>query len=126
MSFTQQLDKIILETENQIRAIVRATALAIDQAVVLATPVKTGRARSNWLVGLDSPRTEIVDRTNPQLSLDDALKQISQYQLGQSIFLSNNLPYIRRLNEGWSKQAPANFIEKAVEAGVQTVRQARF
>ena len=29
-------------------------------------------------------------------------------------FITNNLPYIKRLNEGWSKQAPAHFIEQVI------------
>ena len=33
-------------------------------------------------------------------------------------FISNNVPYIRRLNDGHSKQAPVGFIQRAVRKAV--------
>lgn len=36
---------------------------------------------------------------------------------GQDIHLTNNLPYIKPLNEGSSHQAPAGFVEVAIENG---------
>lgn len=34
---------------------------------------------------------------------------------GDTLYLANSTPYIKRLNEGWSKQAPARFVEMTVE-----------
>jgi len=118
--------------------LVRRCALAADQALVVSTPVDTGRARSNWLVSLDqpvtSPREEYFPGAegstggpNAQAAIDQGRRVIETYDgdsPGASIYIANNLPYIGRLNEGWSAQAPAGFVEQAVMLGIEAVRTA--
>ena len=36
--------------------------------------------------------------------------------------ITNNLPYINRLNNGHSKQSPANFVEKAIALAIQEAK----
>lgn len=111
MSFKADMDRAyknkVVDTQEKR---VRATALAILADLTLQTPVDTGRARANWLPSFGSPRTTTVEA-------DGGISQINfgGWKLGTSIFISNNLPYIRRLNEGWSKQAPASFVDKIVQ-----------
>lgn len=50
-----------------------------------ATPVDTGRARNGW-----------------------------QLQLGQDPTIENQVPYVGKLNDGHSKQAPKMFIEAEI------------
>lgn len=118
-------------------AIVRKCALAVDGAVVLGTPVDTGRARSNWQVNLDAPAAGTRDAyvpgkegstkgPNAQAAIDQGSSVISRYKGGQVIHITNNLAYIGRLNEGWSAQAPAGFVEAAVLSGVAQIRGARI
>lgn len=112
---------------------VRASAIVIDREVVMTTPVDTGRARSNWLVSLGSPKSGTREPyapgdsgnsgpANAALQMQDAAATIGQYRIGQTIFITNNLPYIQRLNDGWSAQAPAGFVEQAVQAGRDYLR----
>ena len=101
---------------------VRATALAIDAAVVTASPVDTGRFRANWLPSVGVERFDVVDVGHAE----DTSGAIAGYQIGDVIYLQNNLPYARRLNQGHSAQAPAAFVERAVRAGEQVVRQSRL
>lgn len=118
---------------------VRMTALAVDQAVVLATPVDKGRARSNWLAELDAPARTTVEAyapgeagstasANTAAAIAQAQATIALYDgdRNRAIAISNNLPYIMPLNSGSSRQAPAGFIEKAVQAGVSQVKGARL
>ena len=109
----------------------RQTVLVIDQAVVLGTPVDTGRARSNWIVGT-GPSTKAIDAYVPGKSASTAAANV-QAAINQArnfldatdasvIYISNNLDYIQHLNEGSSAQAPAGFIEAAVQAGITFVR----
>lgn len=118
---------------------VRRAALAADQAVVLATPVDKGRARSNWLVELDAPRRDTIDPyvpgeggstggANASAALAQGAAVIGGYDGDRhtAIAISNNLPYIGRLNAGSSRQAPAGFVEKAVQAAVKQVEGARL
>lgn len=117
---------------------VRRVALAADQAVVVSTPVDTGRARSNWIVALgdaaDSPieaYTPGEDRSTEAANTQAALAQgeavIRGYMGGQgtSIHITNNLPYIQKLNDGSSAQAPANFVETAVQQAVAAMTRGR-
>ena len=104
----------------------RQTALQIDATLVGppqegGTPVDTGRARANWLVSLGTPRTETVEvggRPDPGRVVAPRVPQ-------QAIFIANNLPYIRRLNEGSSTQAPASFVEMAVAEGERIIRKGK-
>jgi len=111
MSFKSDMDKAYQKkvVQNQER-VVRATSLLIFTDLTLQTPVRTGRARANWLTSLFKPRTETVDASAGIATFD-----ISGYKLGVSIFIANNLPYIRRLNAGWSKQAPSMFVDAIVQ-----------
>lgn len=103
--------------------LVRRCALATDAAVVIATPVDTGRARSNWQVELGQAAQGVVDVPDKsgQSAISQGKRVIDTYKSGTSINLTNNLPYIERLNDGWSAQAPAGFVEKAVQVGVNAV-----
>lgn len=111
---------------------VRKVALAIDATVVMATPVDEGRARSNWQVAVDAAPTGTVEAYSPgkegstgganaREAIAQAERAIAQYVGGKptsAIHITNNLPYIRRLNDGWSAQAPAAFVERAVQVGL--------
>jgi len=116
----------------------RTAALAIDQALVLGTPVDTGTARSNWVVSLDgsyenireaySPLEggDISETENAQAAIAQGQAVIAQAKSEQEIHLTNNLPYIVPLNEGHSAQVPAAFVEEAVNAGVIAARRTRI
>lgn len=118
--------------------IVRKTALAIDQAVVLATPVDTGRARANWLVSVDAPKLDEIPPyaegkegstagPNAQGAIDQGQAAIAEFGPdNKSIHITNNVPYIGALNEGSSAQAPANFIQQAIDAGIAVVQRAEI
>lgn len=113
--------------EENAAAIVRKCGLAVDATVVIATPVDSGRARGNWQVQLNGPASgtlEVTDKTGAG-AIAQGQAAIAGHQPGGSIHITNNLPYIGRLNEGWSAQAPAGFVQKAVLAGLAAVRGAR-
>ena len=84
------------------------------QRVVVETPIDTSAARQNWRVGVDSVNT-LVDENETDGSGQGAIsKGIATIQagggLGKVVYISNSLRYIERLNNGWSMQAPANFV----------------
>lgn len=119
---------------------VRRVALAVDAAVVLATPVDTGRARANWQVQVNSPVTSTrapyaagssgsAGAANAQAAIEQGKAAVAAYRGGvidARIHITNNLPYIGRLNEGSSAQAPAAFVQHAVAVGVQAVLSSRL
>lgn len=122
----KRADKIP-EAANRIK---RRVALTVDQAIVLATPVDTGRARSNWLVAIDRAPVDVVDPPGSPgeaatKALDDGRAVIGRSKSEQTIHITNNLPYISKLNAGSSQQAPAMFVEEAITKGVREVSRSK-
>lgn len=123
-----------LQLKDGVDKIVRTAAIQIDQAVVIATPVDTGRARSNWIASIGSPTGDTRgpfspgsklgtgESANLAASLAAARLVIDSRRFNQSIFISNNLNYIGDLNNGSSRQAPRNFVRAGVQAGTHAVR----
>lgn len=129
--FSQRIRNIAGQINTNSDRVTRQCALAVDGSVVIATPVDTGRARANWIVNIDGPSTTIVQEPaspaqGARQALDQGRATIATYQKGQAIHITNNLPYIGRLNDGYSAQAPENFVLEAVNAGIQTLRNARL
>ena len=105
---------------NTLRVVKRA-AIAADQTAVLKTPVDTGRARANWLVSFGAPDVRQV--TSPgkakaaREAVDKGRNKILGYRLGRGgIFITNSVPYITRLDNGSSAQAPSGMSVAAVKA----------
>lgn len=89
------------------------------------TPVDTTQALSNWQVTLDRPAQTFIDAYVPgyggytsnasaAATVWEANIALDAKKLGQKIYVTNNAPYIRKLNSGSSKQAPAGFVEAAL------------
>lgn len=116
--------------------VVRKCALAIDSAVVLATPVDTGRARANWQVSCNTPIT--TDRepyshgaegstggANARAAIEQGKHAVASYKGGTAeaaIYIANNLSYIGKLNNGSSKQMPAGFVERSILIGTDAIK----
>lgn len=96
----------------------KALILEIDKELRKRTPVDTGNARANWVPSVGSPAPN-GDRAAGSAA-------VLAYQLEQGpLFVSNGVPYIRQLNNGHSKQAPALFVEAAVDEALARV-QAKY
>lgn len=135
-TFESRMAKLAKNLRENAKVITRKAALAVDTAVVLATPVDTGRARANWQVRLAEPAQGLVDSfpegkegstggPAAQAAIAQGKAVIEGFQGGTSIHVTNNLPYIGKLNDGWSAQAPAGFVQKAILKGVAAVKGAR-
>ena len=136
-SFNARMNKRANALEIGVNALVKRVALTADQTVVLATPVDTGRARSNWITSINRPSSQTIEpyvpgdklgigeTANAQAAIDQARTVIETRKSGQSIHITNNLEYIGELNDGSSRQAPANFVGKAVLAAISAVKSTR-
>ena len=84
------------------------------QRVVVATPVDTGQARGNWRVNVgsvDTSTTEATDRSG-QGTISKGIATIQAGGgIGKVVNISNGIRYIARLNDGYSMQAPKNFVQ---------------
>lgn len=92
------------------------------------TPVDTSTAVSNWQIGLDRPiintlpayfpgKDGLTAQASREAAWRAALSILALKKEGQAVYLGNALPYIRKLNDGSSTQAPAGFIERAELVG---------
>jgi hypothetical protein len=127
-SFAARMKTLGKAVQTNSQAAIIRTAAAVNQAVIIATPVDTGRARNNWQVDLgQAPTSELEpeDRSG-QAAISRNNETIQARQPGQDIYISNNVQYIQRLNDGWSAQAPENFVEKAVQVGIQHIKEAKL
>lgn len=98
----------------------KALVMEAHRRVVLRTPVDTGRARANWMLSTGSP-SKLVREAEPggsaatQMALDDALEFVKTLDVDDVAYIVNNLPYIERLENGWSDQAPEGMVSVTVE-----------
>lgn len=85
------------------------------------TPVDTGWARANWVPSIGDP----VDHEVGSREAVDASAQTAgegklpgyRLQMGK-IWITNNVPYITRLNAGSSPQAEPGFVERNITEAI--------
>lgn len=117
-------------TEEAVKAYSSALLSSLNHDV---TPYLSGQARANWQVTMNAPasnfielreavRNQVYDVADVGDALDHGLSTIQTFQSGDTLYITNNAPYIVNLNQGSSKQAPAGFVESAIQAA-SSVRQ---
>jgi hypothetical protein len=124
--FALQLDAFAKKAGRNADQVVRKVGLQIATGIVMRTPVDTGRARSTWNTSIGSADykvTESFDKAGAA-SIAKAAATLSGFKCGPSIWISNGLPYIGRLEQGWSKQAPAGMVAVTVREFQGLVRKA--
>ncbi len=92
-----------------------------NQGSVTGTPIDTGWARNNWVPRIGAPFEGTVgdpgSADGSQQSAGQA--QVLGYRVAQGkVFVSNNVPYIERLNEGSSPMQAAGFVQRAIRKAV--------
>src|SRR3974390_1196505 len=137
-AFRKRIDDLAETVKRRGPEIKRKLAATCLQTVVFATPVGNmalwnkhsretarpgyvgGRARHNWQVSTGEALTGTLDDVDAEGSetINAGQDAIDNSGDGEAIHIVNNLPYIVPLNEGHSKQAPAGFVEQAVQAAV--------
>ena len=114
--FDRAVEKIDLEVAKAATTLQRKLVLKIATLLILATPVRTGAARSNWNTSIGVANfsvTDVVD-TNGNKARQKAIAVSKSVKPGDVAYITNALPYIGKLNDGHSKQQPAGFIERSV------------
>lgn len=87
------------------------------------TPVDTGHARANWIPSVGVANTTEAPG-NSNAAYQAGVAQVASYKLGQgALWVSNVVSYITRLNYGSSTQAPALFVEAAIDRALTTIQQ---
>lgn len=87
-------DRLLRELQQEIEQFQRSVATTFKSEVVPRTPIDTGRARAGW----------------------------KQRQLGRQQIIENQVPYIERLERGYSRQAPRGFVKQAMTATINKTK----
>jgi hypothetical protein len=128
MSFSMDLRRFQKKTLDRVDAVWRTVIIKLYSAVILDTPVLTGRLRGNWQVSIGSPVTTITGRTD--MSGAAVVREVEAIA-GRSgamdvVIMRNNLPYAYRIEyEGWSHtKAPEGMVRRNVTRFTRLMNQA--
>lgn len=125
-TFTLGLNDFIRKTNANADQVVRQSTMSLLSGVVRRSPVDTGRFRGNWQVAIAQPATGQLSRDDKSGSatVQAGLSVVAGAKAGGVIWITNNLPYARRLENGWSDQAPAGMVRLTVNEYRRYVDQA--
>lgn len=125
-SFADQMRAFAEKTHVKLETVVKKTAIQLMDGVVLRSPVRSGRFRSNWMVGIGYQVATTVETMDPTGDASRARvgPAMATWKPGVSIFLTSNLPYAKRIEYGWSDQAPGGVVRLTVQDFRDYVRKA--
>lgn len=85
------------------------------------TPIRTGRAAASWNAALNTPNlhAKTSSYNNPDRAPYDGQINLKGARGVDIVYVTNNVPYIERLNSGSSKKVPAGFVEAATYSVIQ-------
>jgi len=116
-SFTLDLSRFRIKTEEQMSKVVRKICLELFTLVVRRSPVDTGRFRANNQISLNSLPTDAVLAFDKQGGMTIAREsgKTAAYKFGDTVFIYNNVAYALALEYGHSQQAPAGVYRVSVQ-----------
>lgn len=128
LDLANRMDKLSKEVGKVANDAAIQVALTIVGELAFKTPVDTSKALSSWFVTLGSPSNSVgkahysgefgsTKNMSATETLAQARKVLANKKAGQTIYITNNQPYIKRLNAGYSEQQAAGFVERAVMVG---------
>ncbi len=143
VQFSRNIRKRGSQIENSATRMVKAASARALKSLVKNTPVDKGVARSNWRVGIGASTRSVIRAYAPgrHLGIGESLNATAAIKAGMlrinsikgtsqglktAIYITNSTPYIERLNNGYSGQAPAGFIQIALLEARAEVRGFRI
>lgn len=114
MSFALDVKRFAEKAKKNPEIVMRQVSMKLFSAIILGSPVDTGRFRNNWFASGATPSRETTPYTGKQgtAAISRVSKVITEARgYGWTeLTLTNNLPYAQRLEYGWSKQAPQGVV----------------
>jgi hypothetical protein len=116
MSFTLDVKKFADGFIDGAEVAVRGTTIKLWSAIILMTPVAEGRARSSWFATGQQPSTKVSTTTDKKgdTTVSNAERVVMSLKGYETFTLTSNLPYIERLEMGWSDQSPTGMVRVSV------------
>lgn len=116
--------RVIVQNEQMRRAIITE----LFGSVIKDTPVDTGRARANWQTEINSPKTNELntnDKTGAGVKAE-VIAKANASRWGDALHLTNNLPYIFKLEYGGYPNPPRLSTGKTVNGFSKQAPQGMF
>lgn len=107
------LDKLAEKLHADLETTTRKATLQVFRAVIRPAPVDTGRFRANMNVSYGAPDTTVTDSTD-QTRAEREVEKVMTLPVGGVVYLSNSLPYARKLEYGEYPNPPKNPTGKTV------------
>jgi hypothetical protein len=115
-SFNENILEFIAGVEEEAVQETMEVATGLFGELVIKTPVDQGIARSNWHLSRNRPIKRFSKKVlGEQAVIDRGLAKLDKLKLGNKIYFTNNTSYIRKLEEGGSRQRPNGWVKVAVE-----------
>jgi hypothetical protein len=139
-ALTKRFAALAENIDTQVGIMLVLISTAVHVAVVVATPVDTGRARTGWTLSIGSADFYIPpEDTYPNMQsgaahatatrdADTILRPLLTRgaDVYTVVFDTNSVPYIEELNAGSSRQAPSDYVARAVTVVAQMFRSGMF
>ena len=133
-SLADRLDRLADGLDDEVKDAKVDTAMAVVGYLAQITPVDTSRAISNWQGSVGTPSAPQRGPHSPGLrgstkgasvaaTIAAARAVFEAAPPNADLFISNDLPYIRPLDAGSSKQHPGGFVAKSVLVGRSILRR---
>lgn len=139
--FSRAVERFAQQAPEDAERITRAAIIQLWNSVITSTPVGNadlwkgdappgyvgGRLRGNWFATIGRASTETTDSTSRKGSAaSSAALAVDRAPKGRDIqfWLTNNLPYAERVENGWSSQAPRGMVKKNVRRWTRIIKRA--
>ncbi len=107
-TFSLDLSKFAEKAVGNADKVVKKACFDIGSDIQKATPIDTGRAKTGWQWQVGSIT---AFKPPPGQYANPAAPVIPSFNLGDTLYLANNVEYIKVLEDGWSKQAPSGMVK---------------
>ena len=148
-TFSLDISKFAELTEKKARQVIGASFFGLSSDIIESTPVDSGRARNNWLPSINKPDSTSFLAKGKRMVKNKArlTETANKFELGDTLFLTNNLDYIRDLEfglypspsrtgktfGGYSTQAPQGMVrlnvmrwKKIVDENTRIVKNKKY
>jgi hypothetical protein len=113
MSFSVDVSDWIDKATEAPETVIRGTAIKLFSGIIKSSPVDEGTFRANWFVSGATPSSQVNENVGGGYSSDvvsRTSRDVEALVNWQAITFTNNLPYARRLEFGYSNQAPQGMV----------------
>ena len=122
--FAQNMRSLAGNVQRNSVELQRRVSVRVVELVATATPQLTGQASGNWQTSVGGMNPSWVAGPNsPTTSIANAVSALSGLAPGQTVNITNNVPYIIDLNNGSSQKAPAAFVESSIMSALGQVER---